>query len=108
MRSGSFAKNPKQPGIPLYEQAVRLLILVLAQTGFYFCFVTEYGLHAPSSALLFTLAVCALYLAVFSMKSRAVLFALSIAISGVFVWFHSDQIVQSWLTCCSYLSYLQF
>lgn len=97
MRSISSSKNPKQSGIPLYEQAVRLLILVLAQTGFYYCFITEYGLVAPVSAFLFTLAVCLLYIAVFSLKSRAVLFALSIALSGVFVWFHADQIVQSWL-----------
>ena len=97
MRRGSSVKNAKQPGIPLYEQAVRFLILVLAQTGFYFCFVSEYGLQAPVSAFLFTLAVCLLYLAVFSLKSRAILFALSIALSGVFVWFHADQIVQSWL-----------
>ena len=97
MRRGSSVKNAKQPGIPLYEQAVRFLILVLAQTGFYFCFVSEYGLQAPVSAFLFTLAVCLLYLAVFSLKSRAVLFALSIALSGVFVWFHADEIVQSWL-----------
>ena len=97
MNRDPAVKKTKQPGAPLYEQAVRLLILILAQTGFYFCFITEYKLSGGISPYLFTLAACLIYLLIFSLKSHALLFALSIALSGVFVWFHADELVQSWL-----------
>ncbi len=97
MRREPAAKRNKQAVAPLYEQAVRLLILILAQTGFYYCLVTEYRISGGISPYLFTLALCLIYLLIFSLKSHAVLFALSIALSGVFVWFHADELVQSWL-----------
>ncbi|MBQ6425345.1 MAG: hypothetical protein IJJ92_00895 [Clostridia bacterium] len=97
MRNGAKNGNPARPAVPLYEYAVRLLILFLAQTGFYFCFVTEYRLSGGIAPYLVTLAFCLIYLVIFSLKSSAVLFAVSVALSGLFIWFHADELVQSWL-----------